>query len=101
MRLGLTSRGESPNLTHPSHGKEKRENVRFEADYAGRRLFGVVQPGGSARGAGGLRAGARLHDRAAVWVGAVGKHYGATGQEIQGDRARERGVSVADSTQFY
>ena len=66
-----------------------------------RRFFGVVQPAGAAGGAGGLRAGARLHDRAAVRLGAVGKHHGGARSAFQGDRARERGVSVVDSAQLH
>src|SRR5579875_2142002 len=64
-------------------------------------FFGVVQPAGAAGGTGGLRAGARMHDRAPVRLGALGEHHGGAGPAIQGDGTRERGVSAADSAELH
>src|SRR5438874_5296121 len=49
----------------PRHGRRKASDTR-------RGFFRVVQPAGAEGAVGGLRAGARLHDRAAIRVGAVG-----------------------------
>src|SRR5881227_3434895 len=51
----------------PRHGRRKASDTR-------RGFFRVVQPAGAEGAVGGLRAGTRLHDRAAIRVGAVGKH---------------------------
>src|SRR3984957_21135862 len=57
--------------------KEPRLHGGSEITYAGGRFLGVVQPAGDAGGTGGLCAGARVHDCAAVRLGVVGEHYGA------------------------
>ena len=56
----------------------------------------MVQPAGAEGGAGRLRAGARLHDRAPVRLGAVGEHPAGARQTLQGHRARQRRVPPAD-----
>src|SRR5467141_1609471 len=73
----------------------------FEALFSLRRFLRMVQPASVAGGAGRLRAGARLHDRASLRLGALGEHYGAARPALQGNRTCERGVSAADSAEFH
>src|SRR5690348_9562884 len=54
----------------------------------------MVQPACAARGDGRLRARARLHDCASVWLGALGKHHGGARPPLQSHRPHERGVSL-------
>src|SRR6266480_3949929 len=77
----------------PPHGRRK-------ASYPRTRFFRVVQPTGPESAACRLRAGARLHDRAALRLGAVGKHPTGARPPIQGQRPSKRGVSDADSPQL-
>src|SRR6267143_46026 len=55
----------------PPHGRRK-------ASYPRTGFFRVVQPAGSESAARRLRAGTRLYDRAALRLGAVGKHSTGT-----------------------
>src|SRR5712692_1369538 len=55
-------------------GTDKLPHGRRKASYSRTRFFGVVQPTGPQGAARGLRAGPGLHDRAALRMGAVGKH---------------------------
>ena len=61
----------------------------------------MVQPAGAAGRAGRLRAGARLHDRAALRLGALGKHPAGARSALQGDRARQCRLPAADPAQLY
>ena len=61
----------------------------------------MVQPACAEGAARRLRTGARLHDRSALWLGAVGKHAAGARPAIQGHRPSECGVSAADSSQLY
>src|SRR5580700_426155 len=61
----------------------------------------MVQPTGAEGAVGGLRAGARMHGGAPVWVGALGKYYRGAGSPIQSHGSPECRVPHADSAQFY
>src|SRR2546426_12067969 len=50
----------------------------------------MVQPIGASRRAGGLRPSARLHDRAPIRLGAVGKHPASARPAFQSHGAPER-----------
>src|SRR5467141_4527102 len=55
-------------------GTDKPPHGRRKASYPRTGFFRVVQPAGSESAARRLRAGARVHDRAALRMGTVGKH---------------------------
>src|SRR5579885_770166 len=61
----------------------------------------VVQPACPESAVSRLRASARLHDRAAVRLGALGEHSGSARPAVQGKRAPERRVSAVHSEKFY
>src|SRR5258708_7749224 len=82
-------------------GTDKPPHGRRKASYPRTRFFRVVQPTGPEGAARRLRAGARLHDRAALRLGAVGKHPAGARPPIQGHRPSKRGVSDADSPQLH
>src|SRR6266849_616678 len=82
-------------------GSDKLPHGRRKASYPRTRFFRVVQPTGPQGAACRLRAGARLHDRAALWLGAVGKHPTGARPPVQGHRPSKRGVPDAHSTQLH
>src|SRR5712664_4680129 len=82
-------------------GTDKPPHGRRKASYPRTRFFRVVQPIGAEGAAGRLRAGARLHDRAALRLGAVGKHPAGARPPLQGHRPSKRGVPDAHSAQLH
>src|SRR5690242_20755090 len=77
-------------------GPDEAPHGRRQAPYARAGFFRVVQPTRAESTACGLRAGARMHDRSSLRLGALGKHPASVGPALQSHWASKCGVSPAD-----
>src|SRR5689334_18233941 len=82
-------------------GPDEAPHGRRQAPYTRTGFFRVVQPTRAESAARGLRAGAWMHDRASLRLGALGKYSTGAGSALQGHRSSKRGVSPVDSTQLH
>src|SRR6266446_8674 len=82
-------------------GRNKPPHAERKASHPRRGFFGVVQPTGRQGATRRLRAGARLHDCASLWMGALGERPAGARPALQGHRSSKRGVPPADPTQFH